>query len=112
MYSLLVLVLDDVALLRDVLRAWEEAGVAGATVLDSTGLRRVTDVFGQDDMPLLPSLHELAEKEHAAHRTIFTVLDDSALEDKIIAATEKVVGHLSQPHTGLIFVMPVSRVVR
>jgi len=111
MYSLLVLVLDDAALLRDVLQAWEDAGAPGATVLESTGLRRVTDFFGRDDLPILPSLRELSEKESTMHRTIFTVLDADALIDKIIAATERVVGDLTQPHTGIMFVVPVARVI-
>ena len=111
MHSLLVLVLDNPELLRDLLQAWQDVGVPGATVLDSTGLCRVQDMFGRDDLPLLPSLHELDEQENAAHRTLFTVLDDETLVDKIIAATERVVGDLSQPHTGILFVMPVSRIV-
>ena len=111
MYALLVLVLDNTELLRDVLQAWEDAGVPGATVLESTGLRRVTDMFGRDDLPLLPSLREITEKEHAAHRTIFSVIDDDAIVERAIAATERVTGDLSQPHTGILFVVPVVRVV-
>ena len=111
MYSLLVLVLDNAELLHDVLNAWEEAGVPGATVLESTGLRRVTAMFGRDDMPLVPSLRDLQAHEQDAHRTIFSVLDDDAIVDKAIAATESVVGDLSQPHSGILFVMPVTRVV-
>jgi hypothetical protein len=108
---LVVLVLDNPALLRDVLQEWETAGIAGATVLESTGMRRVADSYGRDDMPLMPSLRELSEKEQAAHFTIFSILDSDALVDKAIAATEKVVGDLSQPHTGVLFVTPVLRVV-
>ena len=112
MHSLIVLVLDNPELLRDLLQAWQDVGVPGATVLRSTGLRRVQELFGRDDMPLLPSLHELAgEKEETAHRTIFAVLDDDSLVDGTIAATERVIGDLSQPHTGILFVMPVSRIV-
>lgn len=111
MYSLLVFVLDDETLLRDVLQAWEDAGAPGATVLESTGLRRVTDLFGRDDLPLLPSLRQLFEREKAVHRTLFAVLNDDAQVDRVIAATERVVGDLSQPHTGIIFVVPVARVV-
>ena len=111
MYSLLVFVLDDAALLRDVLQAWEDAGAPGATVLDSTGMRRVSSMFGRDDLPLLPSLRDLSTREQDVHRTIFTVLDADALVDKVIAATERVVGDLSQPHTGILFVLPISRVV-
>ena len=111
MHSLLVLVLDNPELLRDLLQAWQDAGVPGATVLESTGLCRVQDMFGRDDMPLLPSLHEFIGKEQASHRTIFTVLDDDTLVDKIVAATERVTGDLSQPHTGVLFIMPVTRMI-
>jgi hypothetical protein len=111
MYSLLVLVLDNTELLHDVLQAWEDAGVPGATVLESTGLRRVTDLFGRDDMPLVPSLRDLSERKTDAHRTIFCVLDDEAIVENTIVATERVVGDLSLPHTGILFVVPVSRVV-
>jgi len=111
MFSLLVFVLDNPELLRDLLQAWEEAGIPGATVLDSTGLRRVTNLLFRDDVPLLPSLRELTEREQAAHRTLFAVIDDDAIVERVIAATERVVGDLSEPNTGILFVVPVSRVV-
>jgi len=38
------------------------------------------------------------------------VEDDATLE-RVIAATERIVGDLNEPHTGLLFVVPVSRVL-
>jgi hypothetical protein len=105
------LVLDNPALLHDVLQAWEAVGVPGATVLESTGMRRVADSFGRDDLPLLPSLREITQSEQAAHRTIFSVLPDDSLVDALIEATERIAGDLSQPHTGVLFVTPALRVV-
>ena len=111
MFSLVVFVLDNPELLRDLLRAWEEAGVPGATVLESTGLRRVVTLLSRDDVPLLPSLRELTERAECAHRTLFCVIDDDAIVERLIAATERVVGNLSEPDTGILFVVPISRVV-
>ena len=110
MYSLVVLVLDDPTLLHDLLRSWEEEGVPGATVLESTGLRRVATQFGGDDVPLLPSLDDLTRAEQRTHCTIFTVMADG-LVDQIIAATERIVGDLNAPGTGILFVVPVTRVI-
>lgn len=111
MFFLLVFVLDNPELLRDLLPAWEEAGVPGATVLESTGLRRIANELFRDDVPLLPSLQDLTAREQAAHRTLFAVIDDEAIVERVIAATERVVGDLAEPHTGILFVVPVSRVV-
>ncbi len=112
MPSLVVFVLDNPEYMEDVLQAWQDAGSAGATVLPSTGLNRVGRLFGSDDIPLLPSIRDLAEHcEECVHYTIFSVVQDEAIVDKVIAATERIVGDLAQPGTGILFVVPVSRVV-
>ncbi|MBI5956839.1 MAG: hypothetical protein HY871_07535 [Chloroflexi bacterium] len=45
------------------------------------------------------------------HNTLFSVVDDEAVIERTIAATQRIVGDLSQPNTGILFVLPVSRVV-
>lgn len=110
MFAVVVLVLDNPELLPDVLRCWDEAGVQGATVLASTGMRRVAKMMGRDDMPLMPTLRDLTQSEELAQQTIFTVVQQTAVDD-IIEATERVVGKLDQPDTGVLFVLPATRVV-
>ncbi len=106
------LVVDDPDRCQEVLTAWEEVGARGATILESTGLGRLKRAV-QDDLPLLPSLRDLLsrEREELQHRLLFTVLEDEALVDPIVRATEEVLGDLSRPHTGFLFVVPVLRVV-
>lgn len=111
MFSLLVLVLDDPNKLTEVLAAWEEAGVPGVTVLESTGFARLRQRLRQDDLPLLPSLRTLFQAEEVQHNTLFSIVDDEAVIERTIAATQRIVGDLSQPNTGILFVLPVSRVV-
>jgi nitrogen regulatory protein PII len=111
MPCLVVLVLAKPEMLQDVLRAWDDAGVSGATVLESTGLGRLDALIGRDDVPLFPSPRIFLEHREAVHNTIFSVLDSDSLVDTLIAATQSVVGDLSEPDRGILFVAPLSRVV-
>jgi nitrogen regulatory protein P-II 1 len=111
MPSLVVLVLAKPEKLPDVLQAWQDAEAPEATVLESTGLGRVSEFFGRDDVPLFPSLRALDECRECIHHTVFSVVEDDGMVDRLIAATEGVVGDLSQPNTGIMFVVPVARVI-
>mgnify|MGYP005842850463 CR=1 FL=1 len=105
---LIVFVLDCTERCSDLLRAWEEAGALGVTILESTGLGRLRAVM-RDDLPLMPSLRDMLASREMHHRTLFTVVPDEETVQRIIQATEQVVGDLSQPNTGLLFTVPVSR---
>lgn len=109
MMHLLVLVLDNMEQFPNVLDAWEGAGVTGVTILESTGLNRVRQGM-RDDFPLMPSLRSLLVGSETHHRTLFSVVEDEAVLERAIEATQGVVGDLSQPYTGLLFVLPVSQV--
>ena len=106
-----VLVLAKPYVLQDVLQAWESAGAPGATVLESTGLSRLNALFGRDDLPLFPSPRWLLEHQEAVHYTIFSVLDDDSLVDTLISATEQAVGDLTEPDRGILFTLPLARIV-
>lgn len=109
--SMIFFVLHDPEKLLDLLAAWQEAGVDGATVLLSTGLGRIHRNEGlRDDLPLMPSLEDFYPDPDRLSRTIFTVVSDDSLIERIIAATEEIVGDLTQPDRGLLIVLPVSRV--
>lgn len=110
MAHLVIFVLDNLEQGPAVLEAWEEAGAPGVTILESTGLRRLRGAM-RDDLPLLPSLRDLLASQELRHRTLLTVVPDEAMVERIIAATEQVVGDFSLHHTGLLFVVPVTRVL-
>ena len=107
---LILLVLDDPDQLEDLLIAWEEAGIPSATVLFSTGMGRIRNLGGwRDDMPLIPSLRDFYEAPENMNRTIFATAKDEAQVDAIVAATIKVAGDLDNGDTGLLLVLPISR---
>lgn len=112
MYFLVLLVIDDVNQCPDLFDAWEAAGVGGMTIMESTGLGRLRHAMGlRDDMPLMPSIRALLQSREEHHRTIFTIVEGEEMVDKVIAATESVLGELSQPNKGVLVVLPVARVV-
>ncbi len=109
--SMIFFVLHDPEKLLDLLATWQETGVNGATVLFSTGLGRIHPKEGlRDDIPLIPTLEDFYPDPEHLSRTIFTVISDESLIDKIVAATEKIVGSLNEPNTGLFVVLPTQRV--
>lgn len=108
---LILFVLNDADKLSHLLDAWEEAGVSGATILHSSGLGRVRKNAGlMDDLPLMPSLEALLQMEEYFSRTLFTVVEDEAVGEKVLQATQKVVGSLDKPNSGLLLMLPVARV--
>ena len=111
MYHMVLLILDDINQCSNILEAWEALGVGGITILESTGLGSVRKLSIRDDMPLMPSLSRLLQSREERHRTIFTVVENEAMVDSIIQTTESIIGNLENPNNGVLFVLPVSRVV-
>ena len=111
MYHMILLVVDDVDQCPSILDAWEAAGAVGITILESTGLGRVRESSIRDDLPLMPSIMNLLRSQEEHHRTIFTVVETEEMVERLIAATESVVGDLEQPDKGVLFVLPVTRAV-
>jgi nitrogen regulatory protein P-II 1 len=110
MPNLLVLVLDNPDQCHSILDAWEQAGVTGITILESTGQARMRKAM-RDDLPLMPSLRDLLAGTELHHRTLFSVVGDDEVLERAIAATERTIGDLNSHHTGVLFVMPVTRVL-
>lgn len=111
MYQMILLVVDNPDQCSPVLDTWDSLGVGGITILDSTGLGRLRKAGIRDDMPLMPSLSSLLKTREERHRTLFTVVEGEARVDEIIEATQQILGDLDEAHNGVLFVLPVSRVV-
>ncbi|HSL42422.1 MAG TPA: hypothetical protein VK897_03250 [Anaerolineales bacterium] len=107
---LVLMVLNDPDRLEELLIAWEDKGVRGATVFFSTGMGRIRQQDGwRDDMPLIPSLKDFYEVPENMNRTIFTVVNDDAQVAAVVAATKDVVGELNEQRSGLLLVLPIAR---
>lgn len=108
---LILFVLHNPDMTEDLLTAWEASGVRGVTIFPSTGLGRMRQRGPLwDDLPLIPSLRDLFRHQtEEFSRTFFSVVEDEALVDRVLAATEGVVGDLEQPDTGVLMVIPLVR---
>ena len=98
----LIFVLAQYEKLDKLLVEFNEAGIKGATVINTTGMAHVlnleSDVF-------LGSIRAYMTPEREDNRTIFMLL----CEEKIAIAKEvihRVVGPLNKPGTGILFAVP------
>jgi len=105
---MIMMVLNDIDKLEDAMRAWQDAGAGGITILESSGGALLLGHIGaRDDLPLFPGLRNLMAHQEVHHRTLFTVVGPEVDVEAFFDATEAVVGPLDGPHTGLIWALPV-----
>jgi nitrogen regulatory protein PII len=105
---MIMFILNDPDRCQDVLDAWEAAGVAGVTILRSTGLGRIRAKMGlTDDMPLIPSLDDFFQTDENLNRTLVSIIREKSVVDRVVQATQSVLGDLNQPNTGILVVLPV-----
>lgn len=101
--KLLVFVLNKEEFLEDVLEAYVEAGVAGATLLDSEGMGR----FLAYEVPLFASFKEFMKGNKPYNKTIISVIKNEEIITRVKSLVDKVVGGLENPGTGIMFTVPV-----
>jgi len=112
MPRLVVLVVHDPSKADDIGHAWIEAGVTGMTLLDSCGWAMGGGAPGMsDDLPLFPSLRRVLRGTEDLSRLLFTVVSDDFDIGRLVSAAESIIGPLSDPHTGILFVVPVLQAV-
>jgi nitrogen regulatory protein PII len=104
-----VVIVDQVEKFPELFNAWVEVGVPGATVVDSVGTHRIREQLSHDDIPLLPSLRSLLDREGVHNRLMFAVIGDDEVLERAIQAAERIIGDFMEPHTGIMFVVPVTR---
>jgi len=104
--KLLVAVINDREKLDEVLSGFLELGVTGATVIDSEGMGRMLS----HDIPIFAGLQTLLSGSRPRNRMIFSVVPD-LLVDPVLELLQEICGNLASPATGIVFVLPVDRVV-
>ncbi len=101
--KLLVFVLNKEEFLEDVLEAYVEAGVAGATLLDSEGMGR----FLAYEVPLFASFKEFMKGNKPYNKTIISVIKNDSVVSRVKELVDRVVGGIENPGTGIMFTVPV-----
>ncbi len=105
--KLVVFVLNNEDLLEQVLEAYVEAGVQGATILDSEGMGR----FLTYEVPLFAEFRQFMKGNKPYNKTIISIVQDTAVIDRLEQLLDRVVGGFAAPGTGIFLTVPVDHVV-
>lgn len=101
--KLLVLVLNREERLEEVMEAYVEAGIVGATILDSEGMGR----FLAYEVPLFAEFKDFMKGNKPYNKTILSVVKDETVIKRLMSILDEVVGGFSNPGTGIIFSVPI-----
>jgi hypothetical protein len=103
-------VLDDPKKLDKILEAWQEIGIRGVTIIESTGVRRRTSQKEHIPMRFAGFIPELMVGGEEGNLTLITIVRDERKIKRCIAATEEIVGDLNEPNTGILAAWPLSHI--
>ena len=101
--KLLVFVLNREECLEAVLEAYVEAGVAGATILDSEGMGRHLAY----EVPLFADFKDFMKGNAPRNKTILAVVRNEAILGTVRTLVDAAVGGLSNPGNGIMFTLPI-----
>jgi hypothetical protein len=100
---MVLLVLHDPDNLDAVLAAWSAIGLRGATVLESTGLYRRQ----AKHIPMPYAYGDCAEE---GNYTLFAIVEHEEMVKMCLEATERIIGNLDDPDTGVLAAWPLAQV--
>ncbi|HDQ44933.1 MAG TPA: hypothetical protein ENN17_05455 [bacterium] len=101
--KLLIFVLNKEELLEEVLAAYVEAGITGATILDSEGMGR----FLTYEVPLFADFKDFMKGNKPYNKTIFSVIRNEKTIPRLEKLLDQICGGLDEPGTGILFTLPV-----
>ena len=101
--KLLIFILNREELLEEVLAAYVEAGVPGATIIDSEGMGRHLTY----EVPLFSVFKDYMKGNKPYNKTILSVVEDESIIPDVERLVNKIVGDLATPGTGIFFTVPV-----
>ena len=104
--QLLVAVINHEECVEDILSGFVEIGVTGATLVDSRGMGRVLS----REVPIFAGVRSLDERSRANNRTIFCVAEEPKLS-AAINVIQEICGSLDRPGRGIVFTVPIARVI-
>jgi len=106
--QLLIIVLNREDYLEKILSLMIEAGITGATILNSEGLGH----FLAYEVPIFAGLRQLMGEKRSANRTIFAVVEkeEHLKEFKRLLEGENI--DFTQTGVGIIALLPVNEVIK
>ena len=100
--KLIIFVLNQEERLEEILEAFLELGINGATILDTIGMGRIL----AHDIPIFAGFQNLHHDTRPGNKTIISVVPEKKVE-RIIQAIEQIIGSLDEPGNGIFISLPV-----
>lgn len=101
--KLLVFVLNKEELLEATMEAYLEAGITGATILDSEGMGR----FLAYEVPLFASFKDVMAGAVPRNKTILSMISGDEPLRRLLPILQGSIGDLSVPGLGVMFTVPI-----
>jgi nitrogen regulatory protein P-II 1 len=101
MYMILC-VIDQPDRLASILQAWRQDGITGVTILESTGLHRLSK---QAHIPMRYAFGN--PSSDVGNITLFTVVESEEMIQRCLDLTEAIVGDFNGPNTGIFISWPI-----
>lgn len=108
--NVLFIVLNQVEYLDDILDAFVDVGVRGATIFDSQGMGSALTANGKGNEPFFGVLRNLLDESRPYNKTIFTVIQDDKILEDAVKAVKNIVGDIHKPGVGMMFTLPVGNI--
>lgn len=102
--KLLVIILNKTECLEELLEAFTQNNISGATIIESKGM--LQELSEHDDFRFIGSLRSLFNPDHKENKTILMVTKEERVKE-ISDITNKVTGGLQKPDTGILFTVPI-----
>jgi nitrogen regulatory protein P-II 1 len=103
--KLVVIILNRVEYLEDLLAAFLEIGISGATVLNSVGMGQIIS----KNIPIFAGLSDAFPGSSPSNRTILAVVKERQVK-RMARMVEEVCGSLDDPGTGLLVSLSLDEV--
>jgi nitrogen regulatory protein P-II 1 len=103
--KLLLIVLNSSEKLEEVLEGLIEAGVTGATVVDSVGMGHI-----MEDVPLFAGMRSLFRSARPRNNMIFSVVGD-AQAPEVLDILSKILGCTEPRGSGIAFTLPIDSAI-
>jgi nitrogen regulatory protein P-II 1 len=100
---LLTTVINNEALLNDLITGWLDIGISGATVIETTDFVQLIST----NVPIFAGFRALSSGGMLHNKTIFAVIEDKNLLDQAIAYLEIICQRSGKSHQGVYFVTPI-----
>lgn len=104
--ELLIAVINDPHKIEEIMEAFLEIGITGATIIDSFGMGKVIS----QDIPIFAGFRNLLAGSTSSNKTIFSVIKEREKVESAFKSLQKICGNLQSPSTGIAFTIPLNKV--